>query len=56
MKKLDNKLLKEKEGEQQHFDVPADTTITCDCCSKLPPVYQPIGCKYKVPNKGQNHQ
>jgi Cu+-exporting ATPase len=34
MKKLDNKILKEK-GEQQHFDAFADTTIACDCCSDL---------------------
>src|SRR5438034_11751326 len=38
MKKLDNKILKEKVEEQQHFDFPADTTISCDCCSELPPV------------------
>ena len=32
------KLLKEKEGKQRHFQAPTDSTITCDCCSQLPPV------------------
>jgi len=42
MKKLDNKLLKEKEEEQQKFDSDVvDTTIACDCCSELPPI-QPV--------------
>jgi hypothetical protein len=35
MKRLDNKILKEKEGEQPHFDV--DTTIICDCCIERSP-------------------
>jgi hypothetical protein len=41
VKKLDNKMVKEKEAEQRTFDLSADTTIACDCCSKLsslPPV------------------
>jgi Cu+-exporting ATPase len=42
MKKLDNKMLKEKEGEQQKFDSDVvDNTITCDCCSELSPI-QPV--------------
>src|SRR2546423_6485231 len=42
MKKLDNKMLKEKEGEPQKFDSDVvDTTITCDYCSELPPI-QPV--------------
>lgn len=34
MKKIDNKMLKEKEAEQQKFDSSADTTITCECCNE----------------------
>ena len=42
MKKLDNKMLKEKEGEQQKYDSDVvDTSITCDCCSELPTI-QPV--------------
>jgi Cu+-exporting ATPase len=42
MKKLDNKMVKEKVGEQQKYDSDVvDTSITCDCCSELPPI-QPV--------------
>jgi Cu+-exporting ATPase len=42
MKKLDNRMLKEKEREQQKFDSDVvDTTITCDCCNELPTI-QPV--------------
>src|SRR5437660_1442661 len=41
MKKIDNKMLKEKEAEQQKFDSSADTTITCECCNELPTI-QPV--------------
>ena len=42
MKKLDEMMSKEKEGEQQKFDSDVvDTTITCDCCSELPTI-QPV--------------
>src|SRR5712691_5819554 len=42
MKKLDNKMLEEKVGEQQKYDSDVvDTSITCDCCSELPPI-QPV--------------
>jgi len=41
MKKLDNKMLKEK-GEQQKVDSDVvDTTNTCDCCDELPTI-QPV--------------
>ena len=29
-------MLKEKEGEHQHFDSYSDTAITSDCWSELP--------------------
>jgi P-type Cu+ transporter len=41
MKKIDNKMLKEKEAEQQKFDTSPDTTITCECCNELPTI-QPV--------------
>jgi cation transport ATPase len=41
MKKLDNKMVKEKEAEQRTFDSSTDTTITCDCCNELPTI-QPV--------------
>ena len=40
MKKLDNKMLKGKKGEQQKFDSDVVDT-TCDCCSELPTI-QPV--------------
>src|SRR5947209_20241289 len=47
MKKLDNKMLKEKVGEQQKYDSDVvDTSITCDCCSELPPI-QPVTTRKK---------
>jgi P-type Cu+ transporter len=42
MKKLDNKMPKEKEGNQQRFDSDVvDTTMACDCCNELPTI-QPV--------------
>ena len=42
MKKLDNKMLKEKEGEQNKVDSDVvDATITCECCSETPTI-QPV--------------
>ncbi|MGB7956562.1 MAG: hypothetical protein WCF23_21520 [Candidatus Nitrosopolaris sp.] len=42
MKKLDEMMSKEKEGEQQKVNSEnVDPTISCDCCSELPTI-QPI--------------
>ncbi len=52
MKKLDNKMLKEKEGEQQKVDsVVVDTNIACDCCNEVPSI-QPITTR----NKGEENK
>ena len=41
MKKIDNKVLKEKEGDQQRFDSDVvDTAMACDCCNELPTIQQ----------------
>ena len=42
MKKLDEMMSREKEGEQRKYDSDVvDTSITCDCYSELPPI-QPV--------------
>ncbi len=50
MKKLDDMLRKEKEGEHQVFDAPANTRITCGCCSELPTI-QPVTRRKAVDNE-----
>jgi hypothetical protein len=49
MKKLDDMLPNEKEGEHQVFDA-ANTSTTCDCCSELPTV-QPVTRRKAVDNE-----
>jgi hypothetical protein len=48
MKKLDNKMRKEKEAEPQKFDSDlVDSTNPCDCCSELPTL-QPVTARMDV--------
>jgi P-type Cu+ transporter len=60
MKKLGNKMLKEKEGERQKVDSDVvDTTITCDCCNELPTI-QPVttrkeGDENKIEDEEHGH-
>jgi len=59
MKKLDNKMLKEKEGGQHKFDSDVvDTTITCDCCSELPTIQSVTTSKEGGENDldGEDHE
>ncbi|MDQ6863409.1 MAG: copper-translocating P-type ATPase, partial [Thermoproteota archaeon] len=55
MKKLDNKMVKEKEAEQRTFDSSTDTTITCDCCSELPTI-QPVMTRKDEENEVEDEE
>ncbi|HET7148585.1 MAG TPA: copper-translocating P-type ATPase [Candidatus Nitrosopolaris sp.] len=59
MKKLDDRMVKEKEAERRTFDSTADTTIFCDCCNELPTI-QPVkarkeGEENKIEDEEQGH-
>jgi hypothetical protein len=55
MKKLDDTVPNEKEGEHQVFDAPANTCITCGCCSELPTI-QPVTRRKTVDNEFDNEE
>ena len=57
MKKLDNKMLKEKEGEERKVDSDVvDTAITCDCCSELPTIHPVTTRKEGEENKIEDEE
>ena len=57
MKTLDNKMLKEKEGEQQKVDSDVvDSSITCDCCNELPTIQPVTTRKERQENKIEDEE
>ena len=56
MKKLDNKMRKEMQAEQQKFDSDlVDSTNPCDCCSELPTL-QPVTTRKDEENKIEDEE